>query len=75
MTLIDEINTKRRAPSPALAREIRRAAGISQARLAAELGVSTVTVCRWEGGSRRPRGPMLLAYVTLLEQIREASAA
>jgi DNA-binding transcriptional regulator YiaG len=68
--LIDEVRRIRRLPSPPMAREIRRAAAVSQSRLAAELGVHRVTVTRWELGTRAPRGEVRLAYAALLEDLR-----
>lgn len=73
--LVGEVQAARCLPPPRLAREIRAAAGVSQARLADELGVQRVTVARWETGARRPRGANLLAYVSLLEELRRASAS
>lgn len=73
--LVAEVRAARRLPPPRLAREIRAAAGVSQARLASELGVQRVTVARWESGSRRPRGALLIRYLDLLEQLQQVSAA
>lgn len=75
MSISTEVRAKRRMPSPTMARELRRAAGLSQGRLAKELGVTRVTVARWELGTRSPRGELLIAYVELLDTIRAASAA
>lgn len=72
--LVAEVLTARRLPPPALAKAVRVAAGVSQARVARELGVTRVTVARWEAGARRPRGLTLHAYVDLLEALREAAA-
>ncbi|WIB68069.1 helix-turn-helix transcriptional regulator [Curtobacterium sp. MCBD17_035] len=69
--LIEEVAAARQLPTPRLAREIRLAAGVSQARLATQLGVQRVTVARWESGVRRPRGQNLLAYVGLLRNLQE----
>jgi transcriptional regulator with XRE-family HTH domain len=55
-------------------REIRKAAGVSQAQVAAELGVQRVTVARWETGLRKPSPRLLERYVELLEQLREAAS-
>jgi transcriptional regulator with XRE-family HTH domain len=71
-SLVREVRTQRPLPSRALARAIREAAGVSQARLAAELGVDRVTVARWELGIRRPRGKRAAVYATLLAQLQEA---
>ena len=70
-TLRDEVRMSRRMPAPALARAIRQAAGVSQARLAEELRVHRVTVARWEAGRRRPRGELALRYAALLDELRE----
>lgn len=68
--LLDEIRAHR-LPDPSLARAVRRAARVSQARLAQELGVSRVTVARWEAGTRRPTGAIARAYAVLLTQMQE----
>lgn len=70
--LVERARSARRLPSPAAAKAIRIDAAVSQAELAAELGVHRMTVLRWEDGSRRPRGQLLMAYVALLDQLREA---
>jgi DNA-binding transcriptional regulator YiaG len=74
-TLIDEIRTRRRAPLPAYAKAVRVNAQVSQDRLAQELGVHRVTVARWEDGSRRPTGALLVAYLDLLDQLSRVVAA
>jgi DNA-binding transcriptional regulator YiaG len=56
-----------------LARAIREMAGVSRARLGAEIGVSATSVFRWETGRRKPRGEYLRRYIELLDQLREAS--
>ncbi len=71
--LIDEVRTARQLPAPRLAREIRRAAGVTRERLAQELNVHPVTVGRWEAGTRQPRGSLRAAYTRLLLQLQEAS--
>jgi|GEM_PF-84836 len=43
--------------SPALIREIRMRASISQAVFAAHLNVTTGVVSKWERGEKQPRGP------------------
>ena len=70
MALLDEVRTLQRLPAPARAKAIREAAGVSQERLAEELGVHRVTLARWELGERRPRGHSKIAYAELLEQLR-----
>ena len=68
--LLDEVHLARRIPTPAMRRAIREAAGVSQDRLARELGVQRVTVTRWELGIRRPRGVNAVRYVNLLSRIQ-----
>ena len=57
-----------------MARELRREAGLSQGQIARELGVTGMTVSRWESGQRTPRGELLVAYVELLDFIRGSAA-
>ena len=73
--LIDKLTASKQLPPPRLAREIRVAAGASQAQVAAELGAATNTVSRWETGSRRPSGEVRVAYARLLEDLREVAGA
>ncbi len=68
--LLDEIRSRPKAPAPRVAQAIRVGAGISQSRLAEELGVHPVTVARWECGTRSPRGETLRAYVALLAELQ-----
>jgi transcriptional regulator with XRE-family HTH domain len=72
--LIEEVRSRRRLPPPSVAQAIRKAAGVTQARLAEELGVHPVTVARWEAGSRHPVGETRDRYAALLEQLREVAA-
>ncbi len=73
--LLQEVRAARALPTPALARAIRQAAGVSQQRLADELGVGRVTVTRWEQGTRRPRGRLAVAYARLLQELRQEVGA
>jgi DNA-binding transcriptional regulator YiaG len=68
--LTEEVLRTRRLPPPAIARAIRREAGVSQSQLAGALGVHRVSVARWELGTRRPRGAKRLAYAELLEELQ-----
>ena len=74
-TLVDQVAAARRLPSPRLARAIREAAGVSQLRLANELGVHRATVMRWEEGTSRPRGDALVRYAELLRELQMVTAA
>lgn len=71
--LLAEVRESLSLPRPAVRREIRDAAGVSQARLAGELGVHVLTVHRWETGTREPRGALRLAYARLLRELDEAA--
>ena len=64
--LLEEVRASLSLPGPDVARQIREAAGVSQARLAGELGVHELTVQRWEAGTRTPHGELRLAYGRLL---------
>lgn len=70
MSLTEEIRAARSLPSPEHARAIRRAAGVTQARMAEELGVTRATINRWESGMRRPRGKHVTAYAAVLAEIQ-----
>jgi DNA-binding transcriptional regulator YiaG len=70
-TLIDEVRASRRMPSPEIARMIRRAAHVSQDRMARELGVDRITLYRWENGLARPRPEAQTKWAALLEQLQK----
>lgn len=61
---------RRSLPSPDIARELRRRAGLTLEDVAAELAVSRSTVSRWETGARRPSGERVIAYAALLKTLR-----
>jgi transcriptional regulator with XRE-family HTH domain len=69
--LAQHVKAARRLPPPAIARAIRDEAGVSQQQVADELGVNRVSVARWELGERVPRGELRLAYIGLLDELRE----
>ena len=73
--LVAEVREARSLPRPDVARAIRVTAGVSQARLGAELGVHELTVHRWETGTHSPRGPKRIAYARLLRELEEATRA
>lgn len=70
--LVSELR-RSRLPAPSLARAIRVSAGVSQVRLAEELGVHRVTVARWEAGTWRPRGPIRERYMKLLHELEQVA--
>lgn len=73
MALMDEVNARRRMPSPAMAREILRESGTTVGRAARELEVAPITVSRYLRGKRMPRGELLVRYVALLDKLAEAT--
>jgi DNA-binding transcriptional regulator YiaG len=75
-SLLDEVRAARSLPAPETARLIRRAARISQSRLAKAVGVDRTTLARWEAGSTCPRGAQRIRYAELLADLeREISVA
>ena len=75
MSLIEEVSQAVRLPRPAQARLIRLSAGVSQERLAREVGVHRVTLARWESGECVPRGETRGRYSSLLSDLQRAIAA
>jgi DNA-binding XRE family transcriptional regulator len=73
MKLIDEVRA-RQLPSVKARRAIRLAAGVSQMRMAAELGVHRLTFIRWENGTNEPRGESKERYARLLADLQQVSA-
>lgn len=73
VTLLDRVRARKLLPTPDVARAIRRAAGVSQREVAAELHVHELTVRRWEQGVFKPRGEARAAYAQLLVELQEAS--
>jgi transcriptional regulator with XRE-family HTH domain len=74
MALVDDVRDARRLPGPSMRREIRRAAGVSQQRLADELGVHVQTVIRWERDAE-PREINRARYARLLAELSGAIAS
>jgi DNA-binding XRE family transcriptional regulator len=62
-------------PPPVERQRIRRAARASLSAVAAELGVSPMTVLRWERGESDPRLDHAAAYGALLASLRDALAS
>jgi len=59
-------------PLPAERRRIRLAAGVTYAEIGAEIGVTDVTVMRWEQGTAMPRRHRAIAYRRLLDELQRA---
>ena len=72
MALVDEVRDARRLPGPAVRREIRRTAGLSQQRSADHLGVHVQTFIRWESGRVEPRFEHKARYARFLAELTEA---
>ena len=70
-TLIDEIRESRGLPGPKVARLIRVSAGVTQGRMARELGAHRVTLARWESGECQPRGEVRSRYTRLLTALKD----
>ena len=70
MQLTEEVRLAIQLPRPRAAKQIRLAAGLSQARMADELDVHRVTIARWEAGTHSPRGPERARYAVLLNEIQ-----
>lgn len=73
--LIDEVREALSLPPPKVAKAIRQAARVTQARMAEELGIHRVSLARWEDGKRAPRGEMRARYAGLLRDLEEAIAS
>lgn len=73
MTLAERVRAAAQLPPPAVRREIRRTAKVSLAEMGAELGVTPVTVLRWEQGTFEPRRDRAIAYRNLLQSLQEAA--
>ena len=54
---------------------IRRAAHVSQTRMACELGVDRITLYRWESGLARPRSAARAKWAALLDELQRELAA
>src|SRR5438046_1596474 len=63
----------RRMATSGLARRIRVDAGISLQEMASTIGVSHVTVHRWELGARTPRGKPGVRYKLVLDSVLRMS--
>jgi transcriptional regulator with XRE-family HTH domain len=71
--LVAEVREQRKLP--AVARATRRKAGVSQARMAAALGVDRTTLARWELGRIQPRPAQRQRWQELLDKLEREVAA
>lgn len=72
--LLEQVRARTQLPSRAVGRAIRKRARVSQAEMAAELGVHVTTVQRWELGLRQPRGRFAARYAELLRLLEAESS-
>jgi transcriptional regulator with XRE-family HTH domain len=70
MPLIERVRATR-LPAPPRRRAIRLAVGATLKEVAAELGVSQLTVSQWERGKCEPRPEHAIPYRRLLEVLAE----
>jgi transcriptional regulator with XRE-family HTH domain len=74
MALLEELEALDiRLPEPARRKAIRRAAGITHDRIAAELGVHRLTVLRWEKGTSEPGFRVRARYAELLRAMERVA--
>ncbi|MFI0139619.1 helix-turn-helix domain-containing protein [Streptomyces luteogriseus] len=71
--LADRVRASQLPPPPERVK-IRQESGASLRDFADELGVSPMTVLRWETGKSKPRMRRAIAYRRLLDAVREAAA-
>ena len=57
-------------PEPERRKAIRVAAGVTQREVASLIGVTKVTIHRYESGDREPRGERRVRYAEALEALR-----
>lgn len=76
MNLIEEVRYRqgRTLPPPAERRAIRIAAQVTQVRMAEELGVTRVTLVRWENDVYPVPPTQAARYAELLAALKEATA-
>jgi transcriptional regulator with XRE-family HTH domain len=65
------LRLRREFPPPERRREIREAAGVSMATVAAALGVSAQTIWKWETSRAEPTPEHLQAYGDVLRLLEE----
>lgn len=73
---VDELAARVRAaqlPSPVQRARVRQAAGVTLEHFARVLGVSQMTVSRWERGETEPGLDQRVAYARLLREVAAAT--
>jgi transcriptional regulator with XRE-family HTH domain len=74
-TELTELVEARRTSRSGRGRELRIAAGLSQAEVADFCGTARSTVGQWESGRRAPRGEAALRYARLIRRISGQAAS
>ena len=64
---------RRSFPTPVERRLLRLRAGLSQAALAASVGITTAAISRYESGERSPRQKILERYAEVLDRLARES--
>lgn len=59
------------AVTPERIRKLREALGLTQKEMAEELGITRVTIARWETGTAKPKGLYLKALQGLADKARK----
>lgn len=67
--IITTARTRRSLPDPPTAKAIRLAACLTEREIGSSVGVTAATVCRWERGTRKPRGRQRDAYAAVLNAL------
>ncbi|MEU8949682.1 helix-turn-helix domain-containing protein [Streptomyces sp. NPDC048489] len=66
---IDALVEEDTLPTPQVRRQLRLAAGLTQAEVAEAIGVKRLAVARWEAGSTQPHRGNRRAYAHLLRKL------
>ena len=69
--LIRDLVEAKRLPSPSARKELRKSAELTLADVASRAGVTKQTVWLWEAGRTEPRGSNRLAYVKILDELKQ----
>ena len=68
---LDQARARKALPAPRVRRLLREASGLTQADLAAAVGVDPASISRWESGIRHPRRAAHTRYAAVLERLAE----
>lgn len=66
---LEQVRRRRGLPSPVERRLLRLRTGLSQAAVAASIGVTTAAISRYESGQREPRLEILERYASVLSRL------